>query len=78
MTEAPGISVFYKDDAGTIFHTYSCYGRGLDAVNGAYQLLDLVPKGRDEADLPHPMSWVRHHDKYDDSPFEASEARVSV
>src|SRR5262245_48386436 len=78
MTEAPGISVFYKDDAGTIFHTYSCYGRGLDAVNGAYQLLDLVPKGRNEADLPSPMSWVRHHDKYEDSPFEASEARVSV
>ena len=78
MTEAPGISVFYKDDAGTIFHTYSCYGRGLDAVNCAYQLLDLVPKGRNEADLPNPMSWVRHHDKYDDSPFETSEARLSV
>src|SRR5262249_19159599 len=56
-------SVFYKDDAGTIFHTYSCYSRGLDPVNSAYQLLDLVPKGRDEPDLPHPMSWVRHHDK---------------
>src|SRR5262245_17381680 len=78
MTEAPGISVFYKDDIGTLFHTYSCYGRGLDAVNGAYQLLDLVPKGRNEADLPNPMSWVRHHDKYDDAPLEASEARVSV
>jgi predicted dithiol-disulfide oxidoreductase (DUF899 family) len=78
LTEAPGISVFYKDDAGTIFHTYSCYGRGLDAVNGAYQLLDLVPKGRNEADLPHPMSWVRHHDKYDDATLEAPEARVSA
>jgi predicted dithiol-disulfide oxidoreductase (DUF899 family) len=64
-SEAPGISVFHKDGAGTIFHTYSCYARGLDAVNGAYQLLDLVPKGRDEAGLPYPMSWVRHHDKYD-------------
>jgi predicted dithiol-disulfide oxidoreductase (DUF899 family) len=63
--------VFYKDDAGTIFHTYSCYGRGLDAVNSAYQLLDLVPKGRNEGELLHPMSWVRHHDKYDDAPFEA-------
>src|SRR5262249_22271150 len=70
LSEAPGISVFYKDGAGRIFHTYSCYGRGLDAVNGAYQLLDLVPKGRNEADLPHPMSWVRHHDKYDDPPLE--------
>jgi predicted dithiol-disulfide oxidoreductase (DUF899 family) len=77
MTEAPGISVFYKDDAGTLFHTYSCYGRGLDAVNGAYQLLDLVPKGRNEADLPHPMSWVRHHDRYDAS-LEAPEAKVSA
>jgi predicted dithiol-disulfide oxidoreductase (DUF899 family) len=47
-------------------------------VNGAYQLLDLVPKGRNETDLPHPMSWVRHHDKYDDATVEASEARVSV
>ena len=67
QSEAPGISVFYKDDAGTIFHTYSCYSRGLDPVNSAYQLLDLVPKGRDEADLPHPMSWVRHHDKYEEA-----------
>ena len=62
--EAPGISVFYKDEAGTIFHTYSCYARGLDAVNGAYQLLDLVPKGRDEAALPWSMAWVQHRDKY--------------
>jgi len=77
LREAPGISVFYKDDAGTIFHTYSCYGRGLDDVNGAYQLLDLVPKGRNEADLPHPMSWVRHQDKYDDAPLEEPEARGS-
>jgi predicted dithiol-disulfide oxidoreductase (DUF899 family) len=77
LSEAPGISVFYKDDTDTIFHTYSCYGRGLDAVNGAYQLIDLVPKGRNEADLPHPMSWVRHHDKYDDAPLEAPEARGS-
>jgi predicted dithiol-disulfide oxidoreductase (DUF899 family) len=62
--EAPGISVFYKDKAGDIFHTYSTYARGLDAVNGAYQLLDLVPKGRDEAELPWPMAWVKHRDKY--------------
>jgi predicted dithiol-disulfide oxidoreductase (DUF899 family) len=62
--EAPGISVFTKDEAGNIFHTYSAYSRGLDAVNGAYQLLDLVPKGRDEAELPWPMAWVKHRDKY--------------
>jgi predicted dithiol-disulfide oxidoreductase (DUF899 family) len=62
--EAPGISVFYKDETGEVFHTYSAYSRGIDAVNGAYQLLDLVPKGRDEQDLPWTMAWVRHHDKY--------------
>jgi predicted dithiol-disulfide oxidoreductase (DUF899 family) len=62
--EAPGISVFYKDQDGNIFHTYSAYARGLDAVNGAYQLLDLAPKGRDEAGLPWSMAWVQHHDKY--------------
>lgn len=63
-SEAPGISVFLKDKDGNIFHTYSCYARGLDMVNGAYHFLDLVPKGRDEADLPYTMAWVRHHDKY--------------
>jgi predicted dithiol-disulfide oxidoreductase (DUF899 family) len=69
-TEAPGLSVFVKDEAGGVFHTYSTYARGLDALNGAYQhgayqLLDLVPKGRDEAGLAHPMAWVRRHDRYD-------------
>jgi len=64
-TEAPGISVFLKDDKGNVFHTYSCYARGLDMLNGAYHHLDLVPKGRDEQGLPHPMSWVRRHDSYD-------------
>ncbi len=64
-TEAPGISVFFKDETGTIFHTYSCYARGLDMLNGAYHLLDLVPKGRDEAGLPMTMAWVRHHDRYE-------------
>jgi len=64
-TEAPGVSVFIKDDAGNIFHTYSCYSRGLDMLNGAYHHLDLVPKGRDEQGLPFPMSWVRRHDKYE-------------
>jgi predicted dithiol-disulfide oxidoreductase (DUF899 family) len=63
--EAPGISVFYKDEQGTIFHTYSCYSRGLDMLNGTYHYLDLMPKGRDEAGLSYSMEWVRHHDKYD-------------
>jgi predicted dithiol-disulfide oxidoreductase (DUF899 family) len=65
-TEAPGASVFYKDPAtGEVFHTYSTFGRGLDAMVGAYVLLDLVPKGRDEDGLPFTMQWVRHHDRYD-------------
>lgn len=64
MSDLPGFSVFYRDEAGGIFHTYSTYGRGLDPMNAAYQILDLVPKGRDEADLPHPMAWVRLHDLY--------------
>ncbi len=64
--EAPGASVFYKDpETGEIFHTYSTFGRGLDTFVTAYVLLDLVPKGRDEDELPFSMQWVRHHDKYE-------------
>lgn len=62
--EAPGLSVFYRDPEGNVFHTYSTYARGLDILIGAYNYLDLVPKGRDEAGLPHSMAWVRHHDRY--------------
>jgi predicted dithiol-disulfide oxidoreductase (DUF899 family) len=64
--EAPGISAFYKDPGGAIFHTYSAYARGLDMLIGAYNYLDLAPKGRDEAALPWTMAWVRHHDRYGD------------
>jgi predicted dithiol-disulfide oxidoreductase (DUF899 family) len=64
MEELPGISVFYKDSDGRIFHTYSCYARGLDMLNGAYHWLDLTPKGRDETG-PHKMAWVRLHDEYE-------------
>lgn len=64
-TEAPGISIFHKPDPDTIVHTYSTYGRGLDMMNGAYQLMDLLPKGRDEELLDYPMAWVRRHDQYD-------------
>jgi predicted dithiol-disulfide oxidoreductase (DUF899 family) len=60
-----GISVFYKDPSGTIFHTYSCYARGIDMMNGTYQFLDLVPKGRDEDGLKSPQAWVRYHDRYE-------------
>lgn len=69
--EAPGISVFYKNEQGEVFHTYSCYARGLDMLNCAYHYLDLVPKGRDEAHLPYTMAWVRRHDEYEDKPQAA-------
>jgi predicted dithiol-disulfide oxidoreductase (DUF899 family) len=71
MSELPGLSVFYRGADGTIFHTYSCYARGLDMLNTTYHYLDLVPKGRDEAALPWTMAWVRHHDRYDDKPAGA-------
>jgi predicted dithiol-disulfide oxidoreductase (DUF899 family) len=64
IDEAPGVSVFYKNEAGDIFHTYSAYARGLDMLVGAYNYLDLVPKGRDEDKLDFTMAWVRHHDRY--------------
>jgi predicted dithiol-disulfide oxidoreductase (DUF899 family) len=62
--EAPGLSVFAKDADGSVFHTYSCYARGLDMLNGAYHHLDLVPKGRDEKALSYSMEWVRLRDEY--------------
>jgi predicted dithiol-disulfide oxidoreductase (DUF899 family) len=62
--EAPGVSVFFKDTDGVIFHTYSTFGRGLDKLNAAYHYLDIVPKGRDEEGLPYAQAWVRHHDRY--------------
>jgi predicted dithiol-disulfide oxidoreductase (DUF899 family) len=63
--EAPGISVFARDAAGAVYHTYSTYGRGVEVVMGTYHLLDLVPKGRDEDKLEYGMEWVRHHDRYE-------------
>ena len=63
--EAPGASVFCRDEAGDVFHTYSAYARGLDMLLGVYNFLDMVPKGRDEDGLPYTMAWVRHHDKYE-------------
>ncbi|MGE0820962.1 MAG: DUF899 domain-containing protein [Candidatus Binatia bacterium] len=64
-SESPGLSVFYKDADSNVFHTYSCYARGLDMLNGTYHHLDVVPKGRDEAGLSYPQEWVKHHDRYD-------------
>ena len=67
--ERPGASVFYKDEKGEIYHTYSTYARGLDILIGTYNFLDLAPKGRDEEGLAHTMAWVRHHDKYEGGYF---------
>ena len=64
MTDLPGISVFYRDADGAIYHTYSCYGRGLDMMNAAYRYLDLVPMGRNEAGLKPAQAWVRYRDSY--------------
>lgn len=62
--EAPGLSAFIKSQ-GDVFHTYSAYARGLDILVGAYNFLDLAPKGRDEDGLPWTMAWVRRHDEYE-------------
>ena len=67
IDELSGRSVFYKDENGDVFHTYSSYGRGGEDVLGTYRLLDLVPKGRDETGPNHNLTdWVRHHDRYGD------------
>jgi predicted dithiol-disulfide oxidoreductase (DUF899 family) len=66
--EGPGVSVFHRQGDGAIYHTYSAYGRGIDILNGAYQVLDLVPKGRDEAGLSYPMAWLERHDAYEPAP----------
>jgi predicted dithiol-disulfide oxidoreductase (DUF899 family) len=62
--ELPGISVFYKDESGQIFHTYSGYSRSGEAQLGAYTFLDLAPKGRNEE--TNLMDWVKRHDCYED------------
>ena len=64
VEEREGMSVFFKDANGEVFHTYSAYARGIDLLNTAYNYLDLVPKGRDEEGLPQAQSWVRRHDEY--------------
>jgi predicted dithiol-disulfide oxidoreductase (DUF899 family) len=68
IEDAPGISVFYRDEAGGIFHTYSCFARGLDMMNAAYHYLDLTPLGRHEDGLPYAMDWVRLRDRYQAAP----------
>ena len=65
--EMPGISVFAKDETGRVYHTYSTYARGLDPINSGYQLLDLVPRGRDEAEFEEAWQWLNYHDAYEGS-----------
>jgi predicted dithiol-disulfide oxidoreductase (DUF899 family) len=72
IEDAPGISVFYRDEAGNIFNTYACFARGLDMMNAAYHYLDLTPLGRHEEGLPYPMDWVRLRDQYQPAPARAS------
>ena len=62
--EMPGMSVFAKNDAGDVFHTYSSYARGLDMFATAYHYLDTVPKGRDEDELPWNQAWIKRNDEY--------------
>jgi predicted dithiol-disulfide oxidoreductase (DUF899 family) len=64
--EGPGLSVFVKDNAGVVYHTYSTYARGLENLITTYDYLDLVPKGRNEDDLQYGMQWVRFRDRYED------------
>ncbi len=63
LSEREGVSAFYKDKSGNIFHTYSSYARGIDMLNTTYHFLDLTAKGRDEHP-EHPQDWVRYHDQY--------------
>ena len=63
IDEKEGVSAFYKDSRGDIFHTYSSYARGIDMMNTTYNFLDLTAKGRDE-NPDNPQDWVRYHDNY--------------
>lgn len=69
--EGPGFSVFARDAAGEVFHTYSTYSRGFEHLMNTYNFLDLVPHGRNEAGLEYPMEWVRYHDRYETAPAVA-------
>jgi len=76
MEDLAGTSVFYKDDAGDVFHTYSTYARGDELLIGTYNFLDFTPKGRNETGPNHDLSdWVRHHDRYGASGFVDSTGR---
>ena len=67
--EGPGLSAFFKDEAGKVYHTYSTYARGVEPCVTTYMLLDRAPRGRDEDQLGFSMEWVRHHDRYQGGGF---------
>jgi len=71
IDDREGVSAFYKDAKGDVFHTYSAYARGIEMLNTTYHFLDLTAKGRDE-NPDQPQDWVRHHDKYERRPSECS------
>ena len=76
VEELSGRSVFYKDANGDVFHTYSSYARGGDLMLGTYNILDLMPKGRNETGPNHNLTdWVRHHDRYDSGGYVAPTGR---
>ncbi|CAG4901653.1 DUF899 domain-containing protein [Paraburkholderia saeva] len=62
--EMHGLSAFYKDENGTVYHTFSRYARGGEPMIGTYAFLDVAPKGRNETN--NMMDWMRHHDRYED------------
>ncbi len=64
VEEAPGVSVFARDAAGVVYHTYSTFGRGVECIMSTYRLIDMTPKGRNEEGLAYGMEWLRHHDRY--------------
>jgi predicted dithiol-disulfide oxidoreductase (DUF899 family) len=69
--ELPGLSAFYRNEAGGIFHTYSVYARGPEPLMGTYMILDMAPLGRNEKGA---MNWMRRHDEYDEQPATRRES----
>ncbi|MBN8960787.1 MAG: DUF899 domain-containing protein [Rhizobiales bacterium] len=76
--EWPGISAFIRNAANEVFHTYSTYGRGVEAMMGTYRMLDLTPQGRDERNVEYKMEWLRHHDRYEPTPVSRTTTGGSV
>jgi predicted dithiol-disulfide oxidoreductase (DUF899 family) len=76
--EASGLSVFYRDEQGDIFHTYSAFARGDEEIVSTYMVLDLTPKGRNEGSTGNLTHWVRHHDKYAEAGFVDATGRYQA